>query len=122
MVNVTEEWLARGNLGSQWIELNTPITIRQMIERQFDHLPPEEQQVPDVASMAGMDFCEVAARIEAGVPEVEERWANLVRREHFLQGGETPPLSPVLEELRAFHISRGGYKRGGSRQIRSCIW
>ena len=87
MVNVVDDLLAQGGWNNPEMELNMPATIRQMIERQFDHLTAEEQQVVAVASVAGMEFSTavVAAGIEAGVPEVEMRCADLVRREHFLR-------------------------------------
>jgi predicted ATPase len=87
MVNITEEWLARGEVESAELGASTPATIQQMIERQFDHLPPAEQQVLTVASVAGMEFAAaaVAAGTETTVERIEAHCAALVRRGHFLQ-------------------------------------
>ena len=64
-----------------------PETLRQLIERQLERLSPEEQQVLEVASVAGVEFsaAAVAAGAEVTVEEVEQRCAALARRGQFLR-------------------------------------
>jgi predicted ATPase len=91
MVTMVEDLLARGGVDDrQAIEVNTPTTLRQMIERQFDHLIPAEQQVLEVASVTGAEFsaAAVAAGVKAEVAEIETRCGDLARREHFLRRSE----------------------------------
>jgi predicted ATPase len=87
MVTVVDELLARGEINPHDVEVSTPITLRQMIERQFDHLSPEEQRVLEVASVAGAQFsaAAVAAGIKMATGDVEACCTGLVRREQFLQ-------------------------------------
>jgi predicted ATPase len=71
MVNITEEWLARGEVESAELGGSPPTTIRQMIERHFDHLTSEEQRVLAVASVAGIEFSAaavIALSTEQGFP------------------------------------------------------
>jgi DNA-binding winged helix-turn-helix (wHTH) protein/predicted ATPase len=98
MVSVVEELLARGRRAetdSPWeftsthaeAEIGVPETIQQMIEQQFVRLGAEEQQLLEVASVAGVEFsaAAVAAGIESTVATVEARCANLVQRGQFLR-------------------------------------
>lgn len=64
MVTVVDALLVRQALARQEIEVNTPPTIRQMIERQYEHLSTAEQRVLAVASVVGAEF--VAAAVAAG--------------------------------------------------------
>jgi predicted ATPase len=86
MVNIVEALLMQGLLDSRQIENSTPTTIQQMIERQFDHLPPAEQHLLEVASVAGAEFsaAAVAAGASVEVAEVETHCTALARREQFL--------------------------------------
>ncbi|HEV8717293.1 MAG TPA: hypothetical protein VGX03_31295 [Candidatus Binatia bacterium] len=91
MVTVIEEWLGRGEVDLEEMGVNTPRAIGPMIERQFDHLTFEEQQVLAVASVAGIEFsaAAVAAGAGADVAEVEARCAALARRGQFLRASGT---------------------------------
>lgn len=84
-----EGWVVSGEVAE--IEERVPETLRQMIERQLDHLSSEEQQVLEVASVARTEFsaAAVAAGMEAAVEEVERCCAELARRGHFLQASGT---------------------------------
>jgi predicted ATPase len=94
-------------LDSKQIESSTPTTIRQMIERQFDHLHPAEQHILEVASVAGAEFsaAAVAAGTNAEVAEVETHCAALARREQFLwrSGQSTWPDGTVAGRFRFRH-------------------
>jgi len=98
MINVVEHAMARGALvqvdgrwvlrgGVEEVAGGVPENLRQMIEKHFDRLSPEEQRVLEVASVAGIEFsaATVAAGVEAAGDEVEERCAGLARRGQFLQ-------------------------------------
>ena len=87
MVTITDDLLARGRLEHPEIEVNTPPTLRQMIERQFDHLAPAERQVLEVASASGVEFsaAAVAAGVEDNIAEIETRCADLARRGQFVR-------------------------------------
>jgi predicted ATPase len=61
--------------------------VRQLIERQIEHLSEEEQRVLEVASVGGIEFS--AAAVSAGL-EIEllrgEKWCEgIARRTPFLQ-------------------------------------
>ncbi len=68
------------------MEINAPTTIRQMIERQFERLSPEDQQLIETATAAGIEFsaAAVAAGSKAPVETVERRCTALARRGQFL--------------------------------------
>ncbi|MGH7960987.1 MAG: ATP-binding protein, partial [Candidatus Binatia bacterium] len=100
MVNVVENLVPQGVLvqhAGQWevqgaiaaIEGGVPENLQQMIEQQVERLSVEEQQVLEVASVAGMEFS--AAAVAAGIDparetgEVETRCEGLARRGQFLQ-------------------------------------
>jgi predicted ATPase len=88
MVTVVEDLRAQKTLGDIRAELRgVPPTIQQMIERQLDRLRPEEQQVLEVASVAGAQFsaAAVAAGTQMTTGDVEAYCAGLVRREQFLR-------------------------------------
>jgi predicted ATPase len=107
MVNVVDDLLTRGALDSPEITIRTPTTVQHLIERQFDHLSPAEQEVLAVASVAGIEFsaAAVAAGVEANVIEIETCCADLARREHFLRrsGNSTWPDGTVAASYRFQH-------------------
>jgi predicted ATPase len=88
MVTVVEDLRAQKTLGDIRAELRgVPATIQQMIERQLDRLRPEEQQVLEVASVAGAQFsaAAVAAGTQMTISDAETYCTGLVRREQFLR-------------------------------------
>ncbi|HEV2834946.1 MAG TPA: tetratricopeptide repeat protein, partial [Pyrinomonadaceae bacterium] len=69
------------------VELGVPDSIRQMIEKQVDHLDAADQRLLEAASVAGLEFSSLAvvAALEEDRATVEARCDELVRRHHFLQ-------------------------------------
>ncbi|NOT56320.1 MAG: hypothetical protein HOP18_17115 [Deltaproteobacteria bacterium] len=94
MVNVTDALLTQDanfyEMGND-PAVSIPLSIQQMIARQFDHLPPEEQQLLEVASAAVMEFtaATLAPSLTTNIATVETHCASLVRREQFLRGSGT---------------------------------
>jgi tetratricopeptide (TPR) repeat protein len=68
-----------------------PQQIQQLIENQLARLSPEEERLLAIASVAGAEFsaASVAAGLEIGVEEVEERCAGLAQRALFIQARGT---------------------------------
>jgi predicted ATPase len=64
-----------------------PESLRQMLDRRFDRLPPEEQGVLEVGSVAGSEFAAaiVASGLEADVEQVEAWCEGLARRGQWLR-------------------------------------
>src|SRR5207302_9061952 len=64
-----------------------PESLRQMLERRFDRLRPEEQGVLEVGSVAGSEFAAaiVASGLEADVEQVEAWCEGLARRGQWLR-------------------------------------
>ena len=69
------------------VEVGVPESIRQMIEKQVDHLDAEEQRTLEAASVAGAEFSAlaVAAGLGADRLAVEARCDQLARRRQFVQ-------------------------------------
>jgi DNA-binding winged helix-turn-helix (wHTH) protein/predicted ATPase len=69
------------------VEIGVPYSLRQLIETQIDKLPPEEQRLLEVGSVAGVEFsaAAVAAGLEANAMEIEERCNALSRRLQMVQ-------------------------------------
>jgi DNA-binding winged helix-turn-helix (wHTH) protein/predicted ATPase len=69
------------------IDVGVPDSIKQMIEKQFDHLDADEQRTLEAASVAGAEFSAVA--VSAGLGEdplaVEKRCDRLARQCQFIQ-------------------------------------
>ncbi len=88
LTRVDERWdLTTATLGS----LEAPVDVRQMIERQLDHLAGEDQRALEAASIAGTEFscAAVAAGLDQPLEAVEARCAALARREQFLAPGDS---------------------------------
>jgi predicted ATPase/DNA-binding winged helix-turn-helix (wHTH) protein len=98
MVNTVDYLLETGLIQSRetgWeltvdianVELGVPDNIKQMIERQLDHLSPEKQRTLEAASVAGVEFSTLA--LAAGLEEdplvVEERCGELARQRHYIE-------------------------------------
>ncbi|MGH7960379.1 MAG: AAA family ATPase, partial [Candidatus Binatia bacterium] len=118
MVNVVDFLLAQGVIvqnGAQEIvqgevgqaAVGVPDNIRQMIERQIEHLSVAEQRVLAVASVAGGEFsaAAVAAGLGTDVWEVEEQCTGLVRRGRVLHpwGASEWPDGTVTTRYRFVH-------------------
>ena len=64
-----------------------PESLRQMLERRFDRLRPEEQGVLEVESVAGSEFTAaiVASGLEADIEQIEAWCEGLARRGQWLR-------------------------------------
>jgi DNA-binding winged helix-turn-helix (wHTH) protein/predicted ATPase len=69
------------------VEVGVPDNIRQMIERQIEHLGPEKQRTLEAASVAGVEFSTLAlaAGLEEDPVAVEERCIELARNRQYIQ-------------------------------------
>jgi predicted ATPase/DNA-binding winged helix-turn-helix (wHTH) protein len=72
------------------VKLGVPDSIKQMIEKQIDHLDVVEQRTLEVASVAGAEFsiAAVAAVLEEDGSEVEARCHKLTRQHQFIREGD----------------------------------
>ena len=115
MVHVVDNLVERGALvrdGGRWLTtggltIEAPADVRQMIERQLDALPEDDQHVLEAASVAGTEFsaAAVAAALTRPLDAVEVRCAALARREHFLVSAGTAgwPDGTTAARLRFVH-------------------
>ncbi|HEV8712460.1 MAG TPA: hypothetical protein VGX03_06490 [Candidatus Binatia bacterium] len=78
-------WRVKGNV--ETLDGDVPESLRQLIARQIERLSEEEQQVLEVASVAGTEFAvaAVAAGCKLETEAVEESREELAWQEHFLQ-------------------------------------
>jgi DNA-binding winged helix-turn-helix (wHTH) protein/predicted ATPase len=105
MVNAVDYLLAEGLIGEyeeSWrlaveienVEVGVPDSIKQMIEKQVDHLDADEQRTLEAASVAGAKFSTLA--LVAGLGEdraaVEARCEELALRRQFIQEGRVQVL------------------------------
>src|SRR5215831_4359810 len=69
------------------VQVGVPDSIKQMIEKQIDHLDADEQRTLEAASVAGAEFSAlaVAAGLEQGGTPLEARCDELARRRQFIQ-------------------------------------
>ena len=69
------------------LEVGVPESIKQMIEKQLDHLTGEERRLLEAASVAGAEFLAraVAAGLGVAVSDVEGHCEELARRHLFLE-------------------------------------
>ena len=77
--------------GLEAVAVELPESLRHLIEQQLGQVSPEDRRVLEAASVAGVEFS--AAAVAAGVNmeeiDVEERCAELARRQQFLQARGT---------------------------------
>ena len=98
MVNAVDYLVAEGLIGEteeSWelaveienVEVGVPDSIKQMIEKQVDHLDANEQRTLEAASVAGAEFSTLA--VAAGLGEeraaIEARCDELARQRQFIQ-------------------------------------
>ncbi len=69
------------------VQVGVPDSIRQMIEKQIEHLDANEQRTLEVASVAGTEFSTlaVAAGLEEDHEAIESQCDELARQRHFIQ-------------------------------------
>src|SRR5262249_40472972 len=89
------------------VELGVPDSIRQMIEKQIEHLAAEEQQTLEAASVCGAEFstAAVAAGLEAERATVEAGCDRLARRCQVLHdcGVQVLPNGEVVNRYGFIH-------------------
>ena len=97
IVKADEAW--KLTVETRNVDLGVPDSIRQMIEKQLDHLDSLQQRTLEAASVAGAEFSTAAVAVGLGedVTDVEARCEELARHRqlirdygaHVLPGGET---------------------------------
>src|SRR5262249_18408231 len=100
MVNAVDYLVAEGLVGESeqsWqlvgeienVEVNVPDSIKQMIEKQVDHLDAGQQRMLEAASAAGAEFSTLAVVAALGQDRalVEAQCDELARQRHFIQEG-----------------------------------
>ena len=98
MVNAVDYLVAEGGIVDRkghWelvidvekVEVGVPDSIKQMIEKQVDHLDAEEQRTLEAASVAGAEFSAlaVAAGLGGDRTTIEARCDALARHRQFIQ-------------------------------------
>jgi predicted ATPase/DNA-binding winged helix-turn-helix (wHTH) protein len=118
MVNAIDYLVAEGLIvedGDRWdlvvgidkVEVGVPESIKQMIEKQVDHLDAEEQQTLEVASVAGAEFSMLAVAAGLGKDQtaVEARCDQLARQRQFIQhcGVQELPTGQAVSRYGFIH-------------------
>ncbi|HSB28369.1 MAG TPA: AAA family ATPase [Pyrinomonadaceae bacterium] len=89
------------------VELGVPDNIRQMIEKQVDHLGEVMQRTLEAASVAGIEFSTPAlvAGLNEDPNEVEARCYELARQRHYIQdcGVQELPNGEVVTRYGFVH-------------------
>jgi predicted ATPase/DNA-binding winged helix-turn-helix (wHTH) protein len=120
MVNAVDYLMTEGSIvehdgrwelvvGIERVHVGVPDSIKQVIEKQIDHLNPEQQQTLEAASVAGAEFSglEVSAGLGEDRTAVEARCDELARHGQFIRGcgvqelpgGETIPRYGFIHAL-----------------------
>ena len=73
------------------VDVDTPPSIVEMVERNLERLNPDEQAVLEAASVAGVEFpaAAAAAALDQPIREIESCCARLARRQQFVQSHAT---------------------------------
>jgi DNA-binding winged helix-turn-helix (wHTH) protein/predicted ATPase len=105
--------LTQGDQGWNWHDDRAagvaamPESVRQLIVQQLDVLSPEEQELLEVASVAGVEFttAAVAAGVDHTLETIEARYEALARREQFVQAHhvDTWPDGTITACYRFLH-------------------
>jgi predicted ATPase/DNA-binding winged helix-turn-helix (wHTH) protein len=98
MVNAVDYLVAEGLIAEgkeNWelvaeiekVEVGVPDSVRHMIEKQIEHLSPQERRILEAASVAGAEFSTLAVVVGLGEDRasVEARCDELARQHQFLQ-------------------------------------
>lgn len=89
------------------VELGVPDNIKQMIERQVEHLDPDTQRTLEAASVAGVEFstAALAAGLEENPGVVEARCNELARQKQYIQecGVQELPNGEVVTRFGFVH-------------------
>ncbi len=102
MVNIADYLVAHGTMAdngkgmefakaAEEVAVRVPEGLRQLIERQLERLPIEEQRLLEAASVAGATFsaAALAAGLDESLDRVEERCDELAQRNQFLDARGT---------------------------------
>ena len=111
MVNLTDFLVAREfivQVNGRWKlkdcqgEVGVPERLQAMIERQVERLSPQDQQMLEAASVAGIEFSDVVIGeiLEKDREEIQERCEGLVQREQFLRMKGSEKLPDGAETIR----------------------
>jgi predicted ATPase/DNA-binding winged helix-turn-helix (wHTH) protein len=118
MINAVDYLVAKSLIGEQggaWelvgeiekVEVGVPDSIKQMIEKQLDHLDASLQQALEAASVAGVEFSmpAVAAGLGEDLLSVEARFDELTRNHQFIQtcGIQELPNGEAVNRYRFIH-------------------
>jgi DNA-binding winged helix-turn-helix (wHTH) protein/predicted ATPase len=123
VVEEAGQWRLRGDLAS--VASHVPDDLHQLITRQIEDLPPEEQQALEVASVVGMTFS--AVTVAAGCKQeedvIEDLCERLTQRGQFIEAQEIVewPDGTISAGYRFRHVlyQHVLYDRlGRSRQVR----
>jgi DNA-binding winged helix-turn-helix (wHTH) protein/predicted ATPase len=105
IVECEDEWELVADVDK--VEVGVPESIKQMIERQVDHLDAHKQRTLEAASVAGAEFSTLA--VVAGLDEdrtvIEARCDELARQHHFIQaaGVQILPNEEVVSRYGFIH-------------------
>ena len=118
MVNAVDYLVAEGLISESeesWrlvvtienVEVKVPDSIKQMIEKQVDHLDANQQRMLEAASAAGAEFSTVAVAAALGDDRtpVEARCDELARQRHFIQdcGVHIQPNGEAISRFGFIH-------------------
>jgi DNA-binding winged helix-turn-helix (wHTH) protein len=119
-------WQIRVPLES--IHLETPESLREMIELQIEKLSADERRVLEVASISGRLFTAKATPLGATVDneKFENTCEDLARRQHMVRRSRSHPLpdgtiSQCYEFVHAFYGEVFYWRQAPSRWGRVCI-
>jgi DNA-binding winged helix-turn-helix (wHTH) protein/predicted ATPase len=89
------------------VDVDTPPSIVEMVERNLERLNPDEQAVLEAASVAGAKFpaAAVAVALDLPIHEIEACCARLARRQQFVRshGTEEWPDGTVAATFQFLH-------------------
>jgi DNA-binding winged helix-turn-helix (wHTH) protein/predicted ATPase len=106
MVNAVDYFVAQGFIkerddcwelvaGIEKVQVGVPDSIKQMIEKQIDHLSADEQRILEIASVAGAEFSilAVASGLDQDRTLLEAGCDELARHRQFIQDHGVQELS-----------------------------
>ena len=106
IVEESEGWTIAEEI--EKIDVRVPDNIKQMIERQIDHLDSDGRRIVEAASVAGAEFTTVA--VAAGLGEdrllIEQRCDTLARQRQFIRecGTQILPNGEAVSRYGFIHI------------------
>ena len=94
-------------IGTEHINLGVPDSIKQMIEKQLDHLDPLQRRILEAASVAGVKFStfDVVAALKEDRARVEAGCEELARQHQFIQEARIRvlPSGEAITRYRFIH-------------------